>query len=124
MAGNVDTGGQAPNCVGTITNNGYNLDSGTTCGWGFVTGSMSSTDPLIGPLANNGGLTLLHRLNPGSPAIDMGNIAGCTDSSGTPLSIDQRGVLRPINGDAVPGARCDIGAYEAFPAVYLPLILR
>ena len=36
-------------------------------------------NPLLGPLADNGGPTQTHALLPGSPAIDAGNPAGCTD---------------------------------------------
>jgi len=57
-------------CSGTITNGGYNLDSGTSCG--FPT-QNSSKDPLLGPLADNGGPTKTHALLEGSPAIDKGN---------------------------------------------------
>jgi hypothetical protein len=42
----------------------------------------------------------------GSPAIDAGDPAGCTDNFGKVLSADQRGTARP------QGPRCDIGAYE------------
>jgi hypothetical protein len=56
-------------------------------------------DPLLAPLADNGGPTKTHALVPGSPAIDVGNdIAG--------LATDQRGQAR------VSGAFADIGAYE------------
>ncbi len=101
------------NCGGTITNGGNNIDDGTTCGWGSINGSMSSTDPRLGPLADNGGPTSTMALLPGSPAID-----GVTYNApnGCP-STDQRGAYRPI------GARCDIGAYEA-GYLFLPLILR
>ena len=62
---------------------------------------VSSSDPLIAPLANHGGLTRTHALLPGSPAIDAGN-------DGSSLTVDQRG-----NGFArVVGAGADIGAYE------------
>ncbi|MGZ9226502.1 MAG: choice-of-anchor Q domain-containing protein, partial [Anaerolineales bacterium] len=47
-----------------------------------------------------------HALLPGSPAIDTGNPAGCTDQNGNLLTTDQRGVARP------QGGRCDIGAFE------------
>jgi hypothetical protein len=33
-------------------------------------------------------------------------------------------VTRPIDGDAVVGAICDIGAYEFGNQLFLPLILR
>jgi CSLREA domain-containing protein len=104
------------NCSGTITNGGNNIDDGTTCGWGSANGSMSSTDPLLGTLADNGGPTQTFALLAGSPAIDgvMFNTP-----NGAP-STDQRGVARP------QGVLYDIGAYEyGFPySLYLPLILR
>lgn len=62
---------------------------------------VSSSDPLIAPLANHGGLTRTHALLAGSPAINLGN----DDSS---LAIDQRGNGFP----RVVGAGADIGAYE------------
>jgi hypothetical protein len=53
-------------------------------------------------------------LLPGSPAIDAGNPAGCTDGRGHVLGIDQRGYHRP--GDPALTTGCDIGAYEVqFP---------
>jgi hypothetical protein len=42
------------------------------------------SDPLLGPLQDNGGPTLTHALSPGSPAIDVGNNVANLDS-------DQRG---------------------------------
>ena len=92
------------NCGGiTITNGGYNLDSGTSCG--FPT-NRSSKDPLLGPLADNGGPTKTHALLEGSPAIDKGNSFGATT--------DQRGLPRPSNfADIVNAADgSDIGAFE------------
>jgi len=72
---------------------------------------VSNTDPLLGPLSDDGG-TLVHPLLEGSPAIEGGVcIAGVTG--------DQRGVRRP------EGARCDVGAYEwVWRKVYLPLVVR
>ena len=92
----------AANCFGAITNGGNNIDDGTTCGWGTASGSRSSTNPLLGALANNGGPTQTFALLTSSPAID-----GVTFSApnGAP-STDQRGVARP------QGVRYDIGAFE------------
>jgi hypothetical protein len=59
-------------------------------------------DPLLQPLANNGGPTLTHALGDGSPAIDGGN-----DAAG--LVFDQRG--EPFMREF--GAAADIGAFEA-----------
>jgi hypothetical protein len=90
------------NCAGTITNGGHNLDSGITCG--FPT-NRSSKDPLLGPLAGNGGPTPTHALLEGSPAIDKGK---------SDLATDQRGLPRPSNFVGIINAAdgSDIGAFE------------
>lgn len=98
------------NCTGTITNGGNNIDDGTTCGWASASGSMSSTNPMLVALTNNGGLTETMALQTGSPAIDTGNTTVCSNA---PVgNRDQRDVIRPIDGNTVPGAICDIGAFE------------
>jgi hypothetical protein len=60
-----------------------------------------TTDPLLQPLADNGGGTLTHALDPASPAVDTGS---------NPLSLpfDQRGTPYP----RVVGTAADIGAFE------------
>src|SRR5262249_14792006 len=64
-------------------------------------------DPLLGPLANNGGLTFTHALLPGSPALDAGNNAIVT------VATDQRGAARIADsGDPDATATVDIGAFE------------
>ncbi|NLN70297.1 MAG: hypothetical protein GX142_05880 [Chloroflexi bacterium] len=65
-------------------------------------------NPLLLPLADNGGYTLTHALERGSPAIDAGSPDIC------PLT-DQRGVSRPIDGNGDGDQVCDIGAYEYDP---------
>jgi CSLREA domain-containing protein len=85
------------NCSGTIADGGTNLQfPGTSC-----VGSIPSADPLLKPLADNGGPTLTHALYAGSPAIDAGT-TGCPPTPAT----DQRSVTRP------QGSACDIGAFE------------
>lgn len=82
-------------------------------------GNIASNPNLLAP-ANNGGFTLMHALRFDSPAIDAGDPANC------PLT-DQRSYFRPADGDSVPGARCDMGAFEfaaRAPFLFLPLILR
>jgi hypothetical protein len=76
------------------------------------------TYTLIGPLANNGGDTPTRALLYGSEAINAGNPAGCDDPAGNPLSIDQRGFARVIDG------RCDMGAYERGLNVYMSFIQK
>lgn len=87
-----------------LTSQGNNVDSGTDCGLSDTTPGQndeSDTNPLLGPLQNNGGPTLTMALSPGSPALNKipARGAGCP-------STDQRGVPRP------QGTGCDIGAYE------------
>jgi CSLREA domain-containing protein len=99
---------------GTVGTLAYALILTTTnC---FVTGPQGGLiigqDPLLGPLRDNGGATQTHALLPGSPAIDAGAPAGCTDDLGAALTADQRGVARPQDGGTGRGNRCDIGAYE------------
>jgi len=96
------------NCSGTIASNGYNLSSDAACHL-EGSGDLNSIDPKLGPLQNNGGPTQTQALLSGSPAIDGGNPAGCTDGVGHLLKTDQRGLPRP---DAEDIGGCDIGAYE------------
>lgn len=84
-----------------VTSLGHNLDSENSCGFN-QTGDLINTDPMLGPLKDNGGPTFTCALLEGSPAIDAG------DNSGAPPT-DQRGISRP-QGPAV-----DIGAYEFVP---------
>lgn len=86
------------NGSGTNTDLGHNLSSDASCAFTHA-GSLNNTDPLLGPLTDNGGPTLTLPLLAGSPAIDAG------DNAAAPLT-DQRGVPRPF------GAATDIGAYE------------
>jgi len=76
---------------------GGNLSSDASCPFkGF--GDKNNEDARLGPLANNGGPTLTHLPQAGSPAIDaaMG-----------PIDTDQRGIPRPR------GPKPDIGSVEA-----------
>jgi len=87
--------------TGTITSLGYNLSNDD--GGGFLSGpgDLIDTDPLLGPLQNNGGPTLTHLPLEGSPAINMGD-----PNFTPPPSTDQRGYLRVYDG------RIDIGSVE------------
>src|SRR5437867_5913958 len=92
------------NCNTTMVSAGNNLESANTCGLSGV-GDLSNTDPLLGPLQNNGGQTDTHALTSGSPALDAGTNTGCP-------AADQRGVARPFDGNGDGTPTCDIGAYE------------
>ena len=91
--------------VGTLLSNVNNLVKDGTCS------SALSGDPVLGPLADNGGGTLTHALWPASPAIDA-----ASDAADICPAADQRGVTRPQN------LHCDIGAVEA--PTRLPLLVK
>ncbi|MFN8539831.1 MAG: choice-of-anchor Q domain-containing protein [Thermomicrobiales bacterium] len=100
------------NCSGSVENDGHNLDSGTSCGFGSANGSLSNTPAGLDPngLQDNGGPTKTIALLPTSAALNAGDADICAHINlGQPLienGVDQRGVTRP------QGAGCDIGAYE------------
>jgi len=97
------------NCGGApIATEGFNLSNDATCDLDGA-GDMNKVDPRLGGLHDNGGPTQTMALLFLSPAIDGGNRAGCRDWLGHLLKTDQRGMLRPDQGD---GRGCDIGAYE------------
>ena len=102
--------GNGTNCSGGIVSNGYNLSSDDTCPFAGP-GDLNNTEPLLGPLRNNGGPTPTMAELPGSPTVDAGNPNGCTDDQGNLLKTDQRGAPRPGKHKNVH--RCDMGAFEA-----------
>lgn len=93
----------------TTLGGSYNLSTDASC---FVHDGMNllDTDPQLGLLADNGGLTATMLPAPASPAVDAIPAMDC------PTSADQRGVPRP------QGGACDIGAVEVIvpPALTLP----
>jgi CSLREA domain-containing protein len=83
--------------------------------------AVAPIDPLLLPLADNGGPTQTHRPKPDSPAVDMGkNFA--KDASNNTIDTDQRGRSRPVLSGVViaPGGDgSDIGAVEVTYAVLI-----
>ncbi|MHC1767031.1 MAG: choice-of-anchor Q domain-containing protein [Verrucomicrobiia bacterium] len=90
-----------PNVAGTILDGGHNLCSDASAGFSLPS-SFNSRDPLLGPVADNGGFTPTVALSPKSPALNA------ADPAASPQT-DQRGIRRPT------GAGSDIGAYELAP---------
>jgi predicted outer membrane repeat protein len=105
----VANSGNGGNCAGTITSDGYNLSSDSTCNFSGR-GDLNGKNPKLGALGNNGGPTQTMALQIGSPALDAGNPAGCRDFRGNLLKTDQRGLPRPGGGETTS---CDMGAYES-----------
>ena len=89
-----------------VINGGYDLIQKNPSSSGFPLSStiITGQDPMLGPLAYNGGATDTMALLPGSPALDAAsNIAA--------PAADQRGAQRgPVAQGA--GANADIGAFE------------
>ena len=101
----VDNGIGSSNCSSNgppIIDNGYNLDSGSSCGFSSAQHSLSNTAPQLAALAPNGGPTQTMALPWSSPAFNAipASVSGCSGST------DQRGIARP------QGSGCDIGAFE------------
>ncbi len=91
---------------GVYVSQGFNLSNQNDVAILNGTGDRNNTNPMLGPLQDNGGTTPTHALLPGSPAIDKGN---------TSLTTDQRGFPRPIDDPASVsggGNNSDIGAFE------------
>jgi hypothetical protein len=108
-AGTADPGaGDCDGDVGAFVSDGFNLSNDTSGNCKLTQASdKPGTNPLLGPLHDNGGPTATMALRPGSPAIDAGNPSGCTyPGTSSVLTRDQRGLTRP------KGAACDIGAFE------------
>jgi hypothetical protein len=135
FAGNTDASGTAPDVFDPVTdtttpdshivtfanclvgdNTGTDLVATLTgeldLNGNLVGSATDPMDPMLAPLADNGGPTQTCALLVGSPAIDTGsNVAG--------LTYDQRG-----EGYArVVGPQADIGAYEAATSLAVPTVL-
>jgi hypothetical protein len=91
------------NSAGTITSVGYNISNDDGGGYLNGPGDLINTDPLLGPLQNNGGPTATYALLPGSAAIDAGD-----PSFIPPPFYDQRGP----NFYRLRNDRIDIGSFE------------
>jgi predicted outer membrane repeat protein len=115
VANNTATSGNAPDISGQVSGT-FNLIENTTGATISGSNNITGVDPLLGPLADNGGPTQTHALLTGSPAIDA--LADCTDIAGNPITTDQRGIARP------QGAACDIGAFEVEASIVYDVCLQ
>jgi hypothetical protein len=88
---------------GPVMSFGYNVSSDDGGGYLSGSGDQINTDPMLGPLQDNGGPTFTHELLPGSPAINAGD-----PNFVPPPYYDQRGP----GFDRVRNGRIDIGSFE------------
>ncbi len=105
--------GQGANLNGKVDSLGFNVSSDSGAGFLTGTGDLINRDPRLGPLADNGGPTLTHLPQAGSPALDRGS----SDLMATlGLTTDQRGLSRLFDDPGTPNAALadgtDIGAVE------------
>lgn len=102
-----DPRGAGDSCANRLPSDGFNLDEDSSCEFDEGT-DLEAVDPMLGPLADNGGPTPTHALLPGSAAIDRGSAFGST--------VDQRGLDRRVDFATVSntegGDGSDIGAFE------------
>jgi hypothetical protein len=109
IVANSSGGGDCEGSVNGASSSNLIEDPTNACGLtNGVNGNLIGLDPRLDPLADNGGATLTHALQPGSPALDAGANASCP-------ATDQRGLARP------QGPNCDIGAVEGVPTTMPPL---
>ena len=108
------SGGNIFNLNATVISLGYNLSSDNASTDLNQSTDQNNTDPMLGPLQDNGGPTFTHALSVGSLAIDKGkNLSGSTtDQRGTAFArtVDL-GFPKPTGGDGT-----DIGAFEVQPS--------
>jgi len=105
VQGSIVAGNSPINCSEALESLGWNLEDADSCGLDEA-GDQVGVDPLLDVLADHGGPTQTHALLDGSPAIDAGH----------PFlfpATDQRGFLRPVDGDSNGTGLADIGAVEA-----------
>jgi len=111
LFGSIIAGNTSGDCAGVLIDSlGFNIST-SDCNLTDPT-DMPDTDPLIGPLQDNGGATWTHALLDESPAIDLAD----NDFACFGIAVDQRGVVRPVDGDGDSDAVCDSGAFELEPS--------
>ena len=117
VAGNTRGASSRSDAIGTMAVRASVIGDGTglilTDNGGNLIGSGAfPVNPLLGPLADNGGPTKTHALLPGSQAINAGAENAMSGQNGVP-ALDQRG---PPYARVV-GGRIDVGAFELQPIV-------
>jgi CSLREA domain-containing protein len=113
VGGNSGTSGSGDvtSAAGGLQSQGNNIigSAGASAGW--VGTDRLLTDPMLGPLANNGGFSQTFLPQAGSPAINGGQncvVNSSCSANNAPINVtsDQRGMGRPV------GPFVDVGAVE------------
>ena len=124
LVANNTPGNCSTNPARLITSEGNNLESANLCLFNQPTDKINS-NPKLGVLSLNGGFNRTIPLLPASPAIDAAENSYCGqwDQRGFYGTVDDI-LLRQVDGDGNGVAVCDIGAFEYFPQLFLPVIRR
>ena len=93
----------ADDCERATSLGGNIVGDSARCQFDAGPSDQLDADPALGPLADNGGFTRTHL--PGRDSLDRGTPENC-------VATDQRGIERPLDGDADGVAVCDVGAVE------------
>lgn len=117
----IATQASGADCFGTSEaySGGGNMDSDGSCGFGTAptpSPDLPSGDPMLGNLADNGGVGETMLPLPGSPLIDAIPEVDCGgewEFAPVEYRIDQRRRLRP------GGSACDVGAVETVSRCYV-----
>ena len=93
---------QSASCGLNVSDNGYNIDPGSSCGLLSYTGSLSNTEPGLAPLSQYSATAWFAPALPASVSY-QNVLSGCTGM------LDGR-------GEARPSSYCSAGSYEYAPA--------
>jgi hypothetical protein len=85
---------------------GYNFADDASCNLTATGDQQDAGDPLVGPLADNGGPTQTRLPAAASPLLDAIPPADCETGIAVGIQVDQRDINRP------QGSGCDIGSVE------------
>jgi len=99
------------NNAGGLISEGNNVIGAIGPSTGWIMSDQQNVNPMLAPLANNGGIGMTFLLMPGSPAINMGSncVLTSTCTANNPpanVTTDQRGNPRPQGGTV------DVGSVE------------
>lgn len=101
-----------PDCHFRISSEAATLIGNTTgCELTGGSGNLLNVDPKLGPLLKLGARAWAFLPLPGSPVIDTGATALCSER-------DQLGTVRPFDGNGDGQPFCDLGAIEAGPQLF------
>lgn len=87
-----------PDLRASFVSQAYNLVRDRGSSTGYLASDLAAGDPMLFPIANNGGLTPTHLPQPGSPLIDAIPVGICG------IVEDQRGQSRPTQSGCEPGS--------------------